>query len=929
MSGANGNGGGNGNNVIQGTFGAGVGSSSGAGTATAPGAASAPGAPGATPTGTATVGAAPAPPPGNAGSAAAQAVQAAIASGNAMPQIVCSPTRAYVWQIVNDSAFKTKDARSRAIHNYIWQNELDEGGLWICARDPQGAFLLVSRTNRLMPVNLENDNFNSWLHWKYGLNPTDSLCTHVVASLKSFTLVRGLVRDLKRFAFYHEATKTLYLSRYNGTCWKLDGTTVETVKNGTGCLFLDDDYGIHEDEIDIAPNGLLLPTLVDSLNYVETTDGNVTPAQQKLALKVWMFAMAFPDLMETKPLLLIEGSPGSGKCWGHGTPMLMFDGTVKNVEDVVAGDLLMGPDSNPRKVGSVTRGRGKLYRIVPMKGTSWVCNEDHILVTDQHNDNGHSTKEITVRDHLASSTSNQAHAKQIRTGVEFPARKVSVEPYLLGLWLGDGTKAAPQITNREPEIHAYCKAIAPRYGLTAKIVETPRNNSYTISLTGDATGGRVSNKLWTFLSSCVIADEKRIPPEYLINDRHKRLELLAGLLDTDGYYENGHYEIITKYKGLSDDYLYLCRSLGLAAYAHDKIATIKSLDFEGLYYRVTISGHLDQIPCKVARRKATPRQQIKDVLHTGFTVEPEGVGNYYGFTLDGDGRCLLGDFTITHNTTAVRLIKYALHGYSKPMSIRQDGEDDFYVQLLTSPIALLDNVDNFVKWLQDAVCGYVTGAEVKKRKLFTDSGEVILRPQAFIAIASANPTTFRRSDVADRCILIRLERRDDNASMRSLFASISNNRPEILGEWLYYLNKIVEAIRQGVGRNVRYGHRMADFAFMAYLVGHVFGHSREEVDDMLDALQAERESFSTENDVLVDLLDRWLETVGNQSREMNAADLHRELVNVAKIQNREYKGTPASLAQRLVRDPGVARLFEVQVISTKSHVKTYKVCRQS
>lgn len=45
--------------------------------------------------------------------------------------------------------------------------------------------------------------------------------------------------------------------------------------------------------------------------------------------------------------------------------------------------------------------------------------------------------------------------------------------------------------------------------------------------------------------------------------------------------------------------------------------------------------------------------EYKAVTRTGFTVEPIGEGDYYGFTLDGDGRFLLGDFTVTHNTLTV------------------------------------------------------------------------------------------------------------------------------------------------------------------------------------------------------------------------------------------------------------------------------------
>lgn len=72
-------------------------------------------------------------------------------------------------------------------------------------------------------------------------------------------------------------------------------------------------------------------------------------------------------------------------------------------------------------------------------------------------------------------------------------------------------------------------------------------------------------------------------------------------------------------------------------------------DVKGVYYRISISGDCSIIPCRVKRKIADKRQQKKSVLRTGFHAEPAGCGEYYGFTVDGDNRYLLSDFTITHN----------------------------------------------------------------------------------------------------------------------------------------------------------------------------------------------------------------------------------------------------------------------------------------
>ena len=73
-------------------------------------------------------------------------------------------------------------------------------------------------------------------------------------------------------------------------------------------------------------------------------------------------------------------------CHAAGTQILMFDGSTKPVEDVVVGDVLMGPDSTPRNVLRLARGVEPLYRITPKKGEAFVVNEGHVLCLQTTNE---------------------------------------------------------------------------------------------------------------------------------------------------------------------------------------------------------------------------------------------------------------------------------------------------------------------------------------------------------------------------------------------------------------------------------------------------------------------------------------------------------------------------------------------------------------
>lgn len=794
--------------------------------------------------------------------------------------------------------------RRLAIWNYIISNELQSGSQFVLAQPGGQMYAVIGASHEILRVPSRGGAaWFGYLNEIYGLTEHEPWMTAIHDAFRHYIQRKGAKAEMRRFANYNVQTNTGYLSSYDGRMYKIDGERIARVSNGEdNVFFADDDGGQPCPDPDIGPHGMLLDHLT-SPNFAATGLSGITPEQQKKALTLWLFALAFPDLLIDKPILLVEGVMGSGKCLGLGTPVLMFDGSTKPVEKIKNGDLVMGPDSGPRRVSGTTRGRGPLYKIDPTKGAPWICNQDHILTVHLA---GHRNKrgqvinrgaivDAPLQDFSPSqwgSHLKRDYATLVRSGVDFPMTAVPIEPYLVGLWLGDGTCAKPQITNPEPEIMAYCEQVAARY-------ETE--------------------------------DEKRIPRVYLVNDRATRLQLLAGLLDTDGHYFNGHYEIITKYPGLRDDLLFLARSLGLAAYSREKRGVIKALDFEGTYQRITLSGDLDQIPCRVPRKQAAPRRQVKNVLHTGFRIEPIGDGDFYGFELDGDGRFLLGDFTITHNTTTATHIQLVLMGTEEPMVLQRNKEDDFGVILMRSPIALFDNTDSFIDWVPDAIAAYATGGKWHKRKLFTDDENLTIKPQSFVVVATRNPASFRRDDVADRCLILRFDRRPTFSDRGSLKQDLINNRPALFGEYMYYIGQITERIRQAGGlrsRDERF--RMASFAALGRVIGAVLGWADDAVSDVLQALQGERDAFVCEEDPLVELLERWISyrtkhAPTNIGRLVNVNVLHAELETFAQSSKIDWKDTPRTLVAKL-RSNYVERVFRVEMhnVASQRHFKLWR-----
>lgn len=355
---------------------------------------------------------------------------------------------------------------------------------------------------------------------------------------------------------------------------------------------------------------------------------------------------------------LLDIPCGFGKCLSKNTPIIMYDGSIKMVQDIKVGDQLMGDDSTPRNVLSLARGREMMYDIIPNKGDKYTVNESHILSLKCSTN--HSKKyrkgeiyDISVKDYLNLPKCFHGPGGPLlgfRVGLDFPYKKVDIEPYFLGCWLGDGSLRNLGITNIDEPIINYCYEYSRKLKLDIRISDSKGTRCPTYFITSH---NKKTNSLIEVFNKYNLFNNKHIPHDFKCNSRENRLELLAGLIDSDGSLMGNGYDIIQKNEKLLDDIIYLARSLGFAAYKNEckKSCIYKGEKREGTYYRTFIHGKgLEEIPVKCERKKCLPRKQIKDALVTRIKVVKKEEDDYYGFELDGNRRYVLGDFTVTHNT---------------------------------------------------------------------------------------------------------------------------------------------------------------------------------------------------------------------------------------------------------------------------------------
>lgn len=353
--------------------------------------------------------------------------------------------------------------------------------------------------------------------------------------------------------------------------------------------------------------------------------------------------------------IALGGQAKAGKCFGLGTEIMMADATVKNVEDIKSGDLVMGGDGKAKKVVNTTTGFGDMYRITLRNGDSFICNDEHILVLSRRpvTDNkrgklrNYEKIYITVKEYLKKSGYFKRTHGMTKVELEFNESQIPIDPYFLGLWLGDGCNSSVGITNIDQEVIDYIYELADREGLRVSELKC-KDKAPRYSIVGNNDDGNIQSTL----RRMNLLHNKHIPDIYKHNSKEIRLALLAGLIDSDGY-SGGKSQIgfCNKNKRLAQDVVWLARSLGMSA--SSSIKYNKKYDTD--YVTVRIGGsNLFDIPLRLKRKFPNiPVSKRKETNIYSFDVEYIGKDTYYGFTISneiGKGEIVLGDFTLSHNT---------------------------------------------------------------------------------------------------------------------------------------------------------------------------------------------------------------------------------------------------------------------------------------
>ncbi len=269
------------------------------------------------------------------------------------------------------------------------------------------------------------------------------------------------------------------------------------------------------------------------------------------------------------------------------------------------------------------------------------------------------TFDMEIKDYMKLNKTTQSRLAGLRgVCVEWEKKEVELDPYVLGLWLGDGMQQGYSYAcdgDNDFEIINYLTEWGKNND--AKITKAPHYTYRFSSINNFGKKGHAPLK--KLLNKYNLCKEKHIPIEYLTNDRDTRLKVLAGIIDTDGNVSREGTRIIISqglcHEQLIKDITFLARSLGFMC-----CQTIKKTSWtyngvlkKGTAYSLNISGDIKDIPTLLPRKKCSSERTHSNRSTGQITIKDVGIDDYVGFEIDGNQRLLINDFTVTHNCTNI------------------------------------------------------------------------------------------------------------------------------------------------------------------------------------------------------------------------------------------------------------------------------------
>lgn len=368
---------------------------------------------------------------------------------------------------------------------------------------------------------------------------------------------------------------------------------------------------------------------------------------------------AMQDLADDKlDELFLSQPPRTGKLLSDDTPVLTTKGWKKH-GDLRVGDYVFSDMGEAVMVTHVFP-KGVANRLITFTdGTKIKCHANHEWPVYDRKRQTFATYETDYFMSHALDNSNSAekgkrgyrhHYQSIaRVPIKGSASDLAVKPYTLGAWLGDGRNNNPDICGTKEDYAIVEGVIADGYEVSWHTTHKTTGVEYY--------GFKGLRKALQTYGMCHSRKrtEKHIPQEYLVAGIEDRLQLLAGLLDTDGtYIPNEHrYHFCTADPELKETFIDLIRTFGWRVCVMETEPSVSSSGVCGRkkYWSIGFNPTM-YIPCRLERKQAKAfSKQRRIAIESVEEIEPVP-GNC--ISVQG-GIYLAGREMIpTHNSTLVQ-----------------------------------------------------------------------------------------------------------------------------------------------------------------------------------------------------------------------------------------------------------------------------------
>lgn len=325
------------------------------------------------------------------------------------------------------------------------------------------------------------------------------------------------------------------------------------------------------------------------------------------------------------------------------TPIATPEGFT-TMGDIAVGDLVLDLNGNPTEVlaKSEVFTHHECFDVEFSTGEHVICDAEHLWVTDAHLDrdrqerNSRTTPAPSVK-----TTAEIARSVKVKSGrysinnhrtalpgsLNLPAAELPIPPYVLGAWLGDGATWAPVISAGAADAeHMVSQLHAAGHPAVIKGFDT-RSGVAWISISHEAGNRRLPYRFRTAAIALGVLGNKHVPRAYLRASQEQRLDLLRGLMDTDGTIaKGGQASYSTTTQALKDDIIELVNSLGMKATVSELRATLHGKD-HGPCWNVRFwpfdSVGVFTLPRKLERQRArTARNKPRSATRQIVAVRP-------------------------------------------------------------------------------------------------------------------------------------------------------------------------------------------------------------------------------------------------------------------------------------------------------------------